>query len=66
MCTLSRVHFSDNYRFILDGVPQEFYASTERQAWYFLFEMTKGELPDVFIKIEEDGVKDLLEEGGSL
>ena len=63
---MSKVHFSDNYRFIIDGVEQGFYASTDHQAWYLLFELTKGELPEVFIKIEDGEVIDLLEEGGNV
>lgn len=63
---MGRIQFKNNYRFILDGVEREFDAQTDHQAWYLLFEMTKGELPDVFLKIEDDGVKDLLEQGGDL
>lgn len=60
---MGRVQFKNNYRFILDGVEQELYATTDRQAWYMMFQMTDGEVPDVFIKIDEESheVKDMLE-----
>lgn len=62
---MGRVSLYDNYQFILDGRMQSFYASSVRQAWYLMFELSEGEIPDVFLEIDEHQrvVKDLLDEG---